>query len=246
MRRPAPAVSCVVICLLLDASMAVGENAVAGPSAERTDGAQAPGEPLRRSDIEEVVVTARRREENVQHVPVSVSVIDGGLIEAESLTDFRDLAPYSPGTRVDNNPIFPDIRIRGFGSPLTKKGFQQPVGLVIDGIPYGRSSYYTSPTFDLERVEILRGPQGTLFGKNTTAGVFNVVTKDPTDDWTAGIDLDYGELDRRRFEGAVGGPVLKGLLDFRIAALDESRDGFMENTTARFVSGANSRMNDRD
>jgi iron complex outermembrane receptor protein len=242
----------VVGALIVASAFAHAAEDVTGLSGAGADPAPAgdnstPGSSLRPSGgIEEIIVTARRREENVRQVPLAISVIDGRFVENESLTDFRDLALFAPNTRVDNNPIFPDIRIRGFGSPLSNKGFEQPVGLVLDGVPYGRASYYTAPMFDLQRVEVLRGPQGTLFGKNTTAGVFNVVTANPTEDLEGRIDLDYGELDRRRFEGAVGGPVLRGVLDLRIAALSESRDGFMKNTTAEFVSGANSHMNDRD
>src|ERR1700747_3000086 len=102
--------------------------------------AEAPaGEATRGRIIEEIIVTAPKREENVREGPISMSVLHD------------------------------ECRVRGFGSPLSNKAFEQSVGLVIDGVAYGRREYFLGPLFDLERVEVLRGPQGTLFGKNTTA-----------------------------------------------------------------------------
>ena len=102
-----------------------------------------------------------------------------------------------PNARIDNSGEFNDVRIRGFGSPLSNKAFEQSVGLVIDGIPYGRREYFLGPLFDLERVEVLRGPQGTLFGRNTTAGLFNIIPKKPTDEYTGFVQGESDE-DKRR------------------------------------------------
>ena len=196
--------------------------------------------------VEEIVVTAQKRAESVREVPVSMSVFDADFIRQEGITDYKDVSQYSPSTKIDVNSLFPDIRMRGFGSPLANKGFEQQVGLVLDGIPYGRDHYFQGPIFDVERVEVLRGPQGTLFGKNTTAGVFNVVTRNPTDEYTGSIDLELGEADRQRFEGSVGGPILKGLLNFRLAALSDTRDPYVENTTSRWVESAEGGGHGRD
>src|SRR5262249_9039292 len=96
------------------------------------------------------------------------------------------------------------------------------------------------------RVEVLRGPQGTLFGKNTTAGLLNVVTKKPTDEYSGDVDIDIGQLGTQRFEVAVGGPLIKSFLDFRVSALSDERDGLVRNTTVAVRPEANARMNDRD
>ena len=206
----------------------------------------APEAPARRT-IEEIVVTAQRREENLQEVPISLTVIDDEFIATQGITDYRDLALYTPNAHIDpGNGLFPDINIRGFGSALSNKAFEQSVGIAIDGISYGRASYFQGPLFDLERVEVLRGPQGTLFGRNTTSGLLNVITKQPTDEYTGSVSLEYGELDRRRFEAAVGGPVVKGFLNARVAALSDERDGLIENTTAAVFPEAHDRMNSRD
>src|SRR6185503_11607452 len=153
--------------------------------------------------IEEIVVTAQKTEQNLQDVPISMTVLGGDFLEQQGVSDFDDLAVYVPNTRIDAGAAFPDVRVRGFGSPLSNKGFEQSVGLQLDGVPYGRLIYFQMPLYDVERVEVLRGPQGTLVGKNTTAGVLSIVNRKPTDELEGRISLEYGELDRRRIEGGV-------------------------------------------
>jgi iron complex outermembrane recepter protein len=209
--------------------------------------ARAQSEPARGRAIEEIIVTAQKTEENVREVPISMSVLDDDFIAEQGIADYRDLALYVPNAHVDpGNGLFPDVNIRGFGSALSNKAFEQSVGLAIDGVPYGRAPYFQGPLFDLQRVEVLRGPQGTLFGKNTTAGLLNVVTEKPTDELTGDVDVELGQLNQRRFEVAAGGPVVRGLLDVRLSALTDERDGLVRNTTAAVRPEANERMNDRD
>ena len=201
----------------------------------------------RRRAIEEVIVTAQKSEESLRDVPISMTVMDGEFLVEQNVTDYRDLALYAPNAHVDpGNGLFPDINVRGFGSALSNKAFEQSVGLAIDGIPYGRAAYFQGALFDVERVEVLRGPQGTLFGKNTTAGLFNVTLRKPTDELEGYGAVEIGELNRRRFEGAIGGPVVAGLVNFRLSAVSEERDGLVRNTTSQVVPGANETMNRRD
>jgi len=225
----------VALCASLFAVTAYGAD----------DGAVAP--PPQQRKLEEIIVTAQKTEQDIREVPISMSVLNGEFIERQSISDYRDLGLYVPNAHIDpGNGLFPDINIRGYGSALTNKAFEQSVGLVIDGVPYGRAGYFSGPLFDLERVEVLRGPQGTLFGRNTTAGLMNVVTRRPTGEYTGFVDAEYGELDRRRVEAAIGGPILAKRLEFRISGLYDARDGLMENTTAAVVPSANERMNTRD
>ncbi|MGH7897455.1 MAG: TonB-dependent receptor, partial [Candidatus Binatia bacterium] len=180
-------------------------------------------------------------------VPISISVLGSEFIAEQNITDYRDVALYTPNAHIDpGNGLVPDINVRGFGSALGNKGFEQSVGLVLDGVPHGRIGYFQGPLFDIDRVELLRGPQGTLFGKNTTAGLLNVVTKKPTDDFEGSIHGELGELDQRRLEAGIGGPVVAGWLNFRVAALVDERDGIVENTTAAIRPEANERMNGRE
>ena len=197
--------------------------------------------------IEEIVVTAQRKEERLHDVPISMSALDDAFLREQGVSDLQDAVRYAPNVRIDQSGGLILPRIRGFSTmALLTRGFEQAVGLAIDEVPYGRAEYFTSGLFDLERVEVLRGPQGQLFGANTTVGLLNLTTKNPTDELTGHVDLALGELEHRRGEAAIGGPVLPGFLNFRIAGLTDERDGYVENTTAKFVPGAESKLGGQD
>ena len=201
--------------------------------------------PPRERVIEEIIVTAQKREQSLRDVPISMSVLDDEFLDQGNVTDYQDLSRFVPNFVVDNASSFPDLRVRGLGSQLNNKAFEQAVGLSIDGIPYGRSHYFIGPLFDVDRVEVLRGPQGSLFGKNTTAGLLNVTTKRPTGELTGFIDGELGELDRRRFEAGIGGPIVERIVDFRLSGILDERDGIIANTTHAVAPGANETMNGR-
>src|SRR5882724_9625865 len=142
----------------------------------------------RQHRIEEIIVTAQKREQAEIDVPVAMSVLDDRFLGEQAIADLRDVSHYVPNVNIRTSAVLPDIRIRGFGTSPVNSLFEQSVGLNVDGIPYTRKAYFQSALYDVERVEVLRGPQGTLFGKNTTAGLLNVVTKNPSDEYTGGID----------------------------------------------------------
>ena len=131
---------------------------------------------------EGVIVTARRIEEAAQDVPIPVSVVDGGLIESVGAFNVNRLKDLIPTVQFySTNPRNSSVQIRGLGAPfgLTNDGIEPGVGLYIDGVFYARPAAATLDFLDVERVEVLRGPQGTLFGKNTSAGAINVTTRKP-------------------------------------------------------------------
>ena len=196
--------------------------------------------------IEEIVVTAQKKEESLREVPISVSVLDADFMVEQAISDFRDVALTVPNVVIDNNGQFTDVRIRGFGSPFQNKAFEQSVGLMIDGIPYGLREYFLGPLFDLERIEVLRGPQGTLIGKNTTAGLFNVVTKKPTDELEGYVDVEVGDFGRQNLTAAVGGPLVADFLSVRLAGLSEDVDGYVTNTTASVEPSVERELNERN
>ena len=137
--------------------------------------------------LEEMVVTAQKTEQTLQEVPVSVTAIDGGFIQASGAADLADVSLYVPNVRVDADDLgSPQVFIRGFGTNAFNPSFESSVGFVQDEIYFGRPGYFTEAMFDVDSVEVLRGPQGTLFGKNTVAGVFNVISKGPVSG--AGVD----------------------------------------------------------
>jgi outer membrane receptor protein involved in Fe transport len=207
----------------------------------------APAEaPVRGRAIEEIVVTAQKREEALREVPISMAVFSDELLSQNAVSGLEDLDGHVPNLSVESDGISTAVRIRGLGADVVNKGFEQAVGLVLDGLPYEGKEYFNLGFFDLDRVEVLRGPQGTLFGKNTSAGLIQIVSKKPTDEFSGFVDLKLGDFDRRAFEAGIGGPLVKDLVNFRISGYSDERDGFIENTTDKVAAGADDTASDRE
>ena len=181
--------------------------------------------------LEEVIVTAQKRAQSTLEVPISISAIDGDLMRDIGATGIQDVAAYIPNLQfsADNDPALATISIRGLGSDPLNASFEASVGFVQDDIFYARPSYFNEMTFDISRVEVLRGPQGTLFGKNTVSGVFNVSSKDPSDEFTGNIRLSTSSPSEQRVEAAVNLPLLDNLAA-RLSLLYFDRDGELENS----------------
>ena len=190
--------------------------------------------PVPSRTIEEIVVTAQKKAESIQEVPMSISAITGDFLRSANIDDVAELVRYTPSVYFqENGPAGSAIFIRGFGTPFALSTLDPGVSLVLDELSIPRDVYLSDPLFDLERFEVLRGPQGTLFGKNTPAGLFNLTTKRPTRDWTADFSGRVGGLDSHRLEAAFGGPVgpLGDVAQFRVALLESDGIDDMENTT---------------
>ena len=181
--------------------------------------------------IEEIIVSAQKRDEAVQDVPISMSVMTAEFMVEQGVTDLREALLYVPNVAVEQAGFFAAPRARGFTFNNNNKAFEPPLGLAIDGVPYTRIPYFLAATFDLKRIEVLRGPQGTTFGKNTTAGLIHILTADPSEEFTGNFSAQRGEFQRERYEASFGGPLIDDVLNFRIAAFTDERDGFIENTT---------------
>jgi len=181
--------------------------------------------------LEEVVVTAQKRSENIQDVPISISALSGAKIVESGIKDMDDLSAFVPNLDIStgNNT---QIRMRGLGSGLNK-GFEQSVGMYIDGIYHGRDRSYRGSLLDLERVEVLRGPQGILFGKNTIAGAINIVTAKPSQDFSAEIGATIGSDNQRKIHGIVSGGLSENI-SARLAVMGESQDGYIDNSLPTF------------
>ncbi len=174
------------------------------------------------------MVTATKRSVGMQDVPIAISVVSGDKIEKFGVTELDELSAYLPNVHIGesggNNQIF----IRGVGSG-NNSGFEQSVGTFIDGVYYGRARNSRAAFLDIERVEVLKGPQSTLFGKNTIAGAINITTAQPADAFEAYVDASYEtELDGIGLTGMVTGP-LTDRLRGRLVAKTFERDGWMEN-----------------
>jgi outer membrane receptor protein involved in Fe transport len=179
--------------------------------------------------LEDVVVTAQKRVQSIQDVPVSMSAMNAEFIHEQGLTDIRDAMALMPNVKMEEAGFFTAPRIRGFTFNNNNKAFEPPVGIVVDGVPYTRPEYFMMTLFDIDRVEVMRGPQGTTFGKNTTAGLVHLMTKGPSSSPEGRLQLQGGELNRKHIEAAYGGGLTEGL-DFRVAGLYDERDGFIRNT----------------
>ncbi|MCB1695247.1 MAG: TonB-dependent receptor [Halioglobus sp.] len=180
--------------------------------------------------LEEVIVTAQKRSENLQDVPISVNVMSGETIDGLGLTSFDELATYVPNFMILESSSGLRIAMRGVGSG-TNRGFEQSVGLFIDGIYSSRNKQFTSPFFDLERVEVLRGPQGVLFGKNTIAGAVSVITTRPTEEFEGSVSAYWeSEYDEWRGTAIVSG-ALSDTVNARLSVKKSERsDGYLKNT----------------
>jgi iron complex outermembrane receptor protein len=161
--------------------------------------------------VEEIIVTARKREENIQDVGMSVSAMGKQEIENKFSTDVRDLVSISPNLVIDDTAQGPggvaSIYIRGIGVSEVEKNFDPAVGVVMDGIYIGTMTGGLQRTIDLERIEVLRGPQGTLFGRNTIGGVLNLERSKPTKELGGAFRAGFGDYDSTMLEGIVNFPL---------------------------------------
>ena len=183
--------------------------------------------------MEEVVsvTAARRREEAVQDVPIPISIVDGGLIADAGAFNVNRVKELIPTVQLySSNPRNTGVNIRGLGSPfgLTNDGIEPGVGFYVDGVLYARPAATMFDFIDVERIEVLRGPQGTLFGKNTTAGAILVTTRKPTFTSESNVELGYGNDDFVQAKASVSGP-LGDKVAGRLSFSGTRRDGNVYN-----------------
>lgn len=181
-------------------ALAVGSPALAQDDAGQGQQANAAPPPI--------IVTATRREQTLQEVPISVAVVGGEQIEDSGIVLFDDLQAQIPNLQIDRTNGNFAISMRGLGAGTANLSFEQSIGLFIDGVYLSRSRAFQNPLLDVERVEVVRGPQGALFGKNTNAGAVSVITRRPTRDFE-GFLRASGEVEHGgwNLEGAVSGPI---------------------------------------
>jgi iron complex outermembrane receptor protein len=176
----------------------------------------------------EIVVTATKRAESLSDVSLSVAVLDGKKLADAGIENADGIGRYIPNTQIDSNGRTSSVVIRGLGSG-NNRGFESSVGLFIDGVYYGRDTYLQNAYFDLERIEVVRGPQGSLFGKNTIAGAINITTASPEDEFGGFVKGTFGDFNKQQFEGAVSLP-LTDTVGLRLSVQDSQRDGYVENS----------------
>jgi iron complex outermembrane receptor protein len=180
----------------------------------------------------DIVVTARRRSETVQNVPIAISVIGGTALAETGAYNVNRLQQLQPTLQFySTNPRNSAANIRGLGAPfgLTNDGIEQGVGIYVDGVYYSRIASATFDFTDTERIEILRGPQGTLYGKNTTAGAINIYTRPPSFEPEARVELTGGNYDFFQGKASVSGPLVDDTLALRLSTSVTTRRGTIYN-----------------
>lgn len=194
------------------------------------------------NQVEDVIVTATRRSETLQKVPVAVSVLSGDTLRDQNRNSIPELITLIPAIDLRPQATSKDtgILLRGIGTITTSPGAEPSVSMVVDGVVLSRPGQMVSELIDVDRIEVLRGPQGTLFGKNASAGVINIITKSPTPDPSGFIEGSYYGGNEYRLSGAANGEIIKGLLSGRIAGATSSYEGNVRNVFT------NSKLNSRD
>ncbi|MBY8825510.1 TonB-dependent receptor [Sphingomonas colocasiae] len=216
----------------LAASVALAPMLLARPAWAQE--ASAPEASARSGELEEIVVTGTRksRAEALQDVAVSVSAFTGSQIESSHIVNLVELGRRSPGVQLDTNGTFPasaNFYIRGIGINTTNPSDDPTVGVFVDGIYQGVNIGALTDLFDLDSVEILRGPQGTLFGRNVTGGAVLVRTRRPSGEFQVRGELGYASFDDKSAKISIEAPIVKGALNGKIAILYRDRDGLFSN-----------------
>jgi len=178
--------------------------------------------------LDTITVTANKQEEDIQEVPMSVTAFDELTLEDKNITSVGELIDYVP------NLILTDQGFSGYARPamrgiLNEVGSDVSTAMFIDGIPILTGSGYDSNLQDIERVEVLRGPQGTLYGKGAAAGAINIITRQPDNDFRGKVSLDYGEDNKKEVSLNVSGPIIQDKLFFGLSAQYYDKDGWIKN-----------------
>jgi iron complex outermembrane recepter protein len=191
--------------------------------------AQTPATDSDQGGLDEIVVTAQKRAEGLSDVPISISAVKGEAIEAYAQTNLEQVSSTIPNLKITQTAIASRIAIRGIASG-DNKGFEQSVAMFVDGVYFGRDQLSRLPLVDIERIEVLRGPQPTLFGKNAIAGAVSIVTRKPSDELEASVNALY-EFNHKeaKLTGVLSGP-LSQKVGARIVANYRKLDGYFFNT----------------
>lgn len=178
--------------------------------------------------LEEIVVTAQRRTQSLQDVPLSIETVSGQDIIRQGYRDLVSMSDFTPG--VDIRPLLEDTRvtIRGFGTTGNNLTQEQAVPIFVDGVHNGRQEQSKLAFMDVDRVEILKGPQPVFFGQNATSGAFNIISRKPTPEWEANADGEIGRFSTQKFAAGAGGPITD-TLGIRVAGKYETSAGYLRD-----------------
>jgi iron complex outermembrane receptor protein len=226
-------------------SMLAFAAAAAGSPAVAADTATAETPPPS-SDGGEITVTARHQVERAQDVPVALSVVSGATLEKQGAYTIADLQQQTPSlTAYNGNPRNSSVAIRGIGVSSASDGLDTSVGVYVDNVYLGRPGMALEDLIDVDRVEVLRGPQGTLFGRNNSAGVLNITTRGPSFDWGLLGEVSGGNYGYHQERLSVTGPIVPGVLAFRVTGFETHRNGVTDNDTTGIAANSVGRQGGR-
>jgi iron complex outermembrane receptor protein len=179
--------------------------------------------------LEEVIVTAEKRAENLQRIPIAISAFSGDDIVQAGVSGIESLKQLSPNLQFGKGPIDNFVSIRGIGAELINVSAEAGISIAQDGVPFASATMFDADFLDVERVEVLRGPQGTIAGRNATGGTINIYSKRPTEAFAGQVKAAIGNYSRRELEGFVSGPIAGSAVLGRLAVRAERADGWLTN-----------------
>ncbi|MDQ4419298.1 TonB-dependent receptor [Sphingobium sp. DEHP117] len=196
--------------------------------------------------MNEIIVTAQNRAENVQDVPIAISVVTGEKLQEKNVTDFTSVMRVAPSLQVTRDTNLVKVFVRGVGSSGHGEANDQSIAVNIDGEYINRPTILNAATFDIDRVEVLRGPQGTLYGRNSTGGAVNFVTRKPGKDFGVNLSGTYGNYDQITLEGGVDVP-FGDVGAVRLSGIYTDHDGYVRhpNTVPPKLGGYTTRQGNR-
>lgn len=191
--------------------------------------------------LEEIVITSTKTGGTLaQDAPVAITALSAAALEDIQYENILDVAGLIPSLSVNSNSVHGRIYIRGIGTNLDFQGSDPSIAFLLDGVYLARPHIFFADFIDIERVEVLRGPQGTLYGRNAAGGIVSVVTKKPDNDVEGKLSGEYGSYDKWRLSGNISGPLVEDRVFASLAVMHRERDGYSENATP----GGPDRLND--
>ena len=227
----------LIVGLLIAGAISAQEAETATEPEQETD-VQEAGKAV----IEEIIVTAQKREQSIQEVGITMNAFSGDLLDSMGVTNSNQLALITPNLTIQSpagEGGIATIVVRGVGLSDFAPTQTGPVGFYVDEVFAGTNNAQVQTMYDVDRVEVLKGPQGTLYGRNTTGGAINIISRKPSDTPDGYIRLSYGSYQSLKLEGAVGGP-LSNTVSARVALIHHQTDGWTENL---FTGNSISRQN---
>ena len=198
-------------------------------------------EPVAATDLDRITVTAQKREQQIQEVPISINAYSGEFLQANGINDYGDLGTLVPGLEIQTQSVSnPSISIRGITADLDDPTQEPRISLFQDGVSISRSRGSSVEMFDMERVEVLRGPQGTLFGRAAETGAIHFIQNKARTGTSGGFQVGFGNLNQEKFTGYYNTDLSENLQG-RVAAFYEKRDGYVENLDGGTLQGKDTR-----